>query len=103
LTHRGTQVPVERSQVGVLPGQCESVVHCTHTPEPVLQIGIAPVHAAEFVTEHSTHWPLRQAGAVVSGHADVAVDPLSPLQGSQVPVVATQTGAVEGQLALELQ
>jgi hypothetical protein len=103
VRQRGTQVLVVRLQSGVSPEQFASVRHCTHRFDAVLQIGVAPVHADVFETEHWKHSPLTHAGASVDSHAVLVPVPLSPLQGSQVPVDPLQIDAEGGQVVLELQ
>jgi hypothetical protein len=105
-----------------------SVVHATHVPAAVLQIGFVPTHAPVLPAVHSTHvfvvrlhtlvapwhrfvlpalhWthaPVVRlhAGEVVVGHAADAAVPLSPLQATQVPP-APQTGLRPPQFALVL-
>jgi len=67
------------------------------------QTGLSPVHAVVYVAEHSSHLLATHAPLAVVGQGAVAVEPLSPLQATHVLLVASQTGAVAGQSALEAQ
>lgn len=61
------------------------------------------MHAILLLDEHWMHCPSTQAGSVAVGQADVALEPLSPLQATQAFVATLQTGLLAGQLALDVQ
>lgn len=75
-------------QTPLTPVQLLLLVHWTQTFAVVSQTGVAPVHAAAFVAEHSTHAPEpRHAGAVTVGQAAPVDCPWSPLHATQVPTL----------------
>jgi hypothetical protein len=66
------------------------------------QTGFPPVHAAASPVLHSTQLPpLHTPGSDV-GHLSLAADVKSPLQATHVPELPSHTGAVDGQLALDV-
>ena len=76
------------SQMGVVPEQLPSPVHCTHTL-PFEQTGVPPTHWVAFVAEHCAQAPpARQAGAV----ALFALQAASPVHAMHLFAVLSQTG-----------
>jgi hypothetical protein len=97
------QTWIVASQTGALAGHSE-LVEQAQIPVAVLQVGAVALQALLLVAEHCAQAPVpRHAGEEAEGHARDAAAPLSPLQVWQVLFPVSQTGAPDGQLALEVQ
>jgi hypothetical protein len=89
--------------MGVVAGHSALLAH-PQVLVAVLQLGVVPVHAPPLVAEHCAQAPVgRHAGAIEEGHACGAPDPLSPSHASHRLALRSQTGAVRGQLAFDVQ
>ena len=76
------------SQMGVVPEQLPSPVHCTHTL-PFEQTGVPPTHWVALVAEHCAQAPpARQAGAL----ALFALHAASPVHAMHLFAVLSQIG-----------
>ena len=76
------------SQMGVVPEQLPSPVHCTQTL-PLEQTGVPPTHWVALVAEHCAQAPpARQAGAV----ALFALQAASPVHAMHLLAVLSQIG-----------
>jgi hypothetical protein len=97
------QTALVASQIGVATGHCALLIH-PHVFVVVLHAGVVPVHAVPLLAEHCAHAPVpRQAGADDDGQACAVPEPLSPSHASHRLAARSHTGAVRGQLALEVQ
>jgi hypothetical protein len=92
-----THTPLVVSQMGFAPTHADvfPAVHSTHVLVVVLHTLFVPVHRIGSSAVHLTHAPVArlQAGAVGSGHAAAAADPLSSVHATQVPA-ALHTGVL---------
>lgn len=95
-----TQVPLATLQIGFEPEHVELLTHSTHFSVVGLHTSFVPVQRMVSPGVHSTQAPVPRshAGAVVVGHARVALVLLSPLHPAQEPA-ALQTGVLPPQLA----
>jgi hypothetical protein len=93
-------------QIGVVPEHCAFVVHCTHVWLVSLHAGFGGMQRTGSAVVHCTHLPMSgpaftHAGFAIVGHASLAPEPLSPLQGTHAP--ESQTGVAPEHCELLMQ